>query len=58
VRDLTTIQSADRPGVPLAGGGRHPAPSYYANYILFDSPAPLDAPTGPPQVFMRYLGAR
>ena len=29
--------------------------SFYANYIVFDSPAPLGS-NGPRQVFMRYLG--
>ena len=43
--------------MPLRGGGENPSMSYYANYMLFDSPAPLDAPTGTHQVFMRRLGA-
>jgi hypothetical protein len=56
VRDLTTVQSVKDKGVPLRGGGRHPAMSYYANYFVFDSPAPLNARKGPAQVWMRYLG--
>jgi hypothetical protein len=30
--------------------------SFYANYIVFDSPAPLGGQDGPHQIFMRYLG--
>jgi hypothetical protein len=56
VRDLTTVQSVKDKGVPLRGGGRHPAMSYYANYFVFDSPAPLNARKGAAQVWMRYLG--
>ena len=72
VRDLTLVQSVVEKAVPLPGGGQNPSMSYYANYVLFDSPAPLEAGTGggrrggPPapleadtrvrQVFMRYLG--
>lgn len=56
VRNLTTVQSVKNKGVPLRGGGSHPAMSYYANYYVFDSPAPLNARTGTHQVFMRYLG--
>jgi hypothetical protein len=53
VRDITLVQSVEEKAVPLPGGGRNPAMSYYANYVLFDSPAPLGSPD---QVFMRYLG--
>jgi hypothetical protein len=31
--------------------------SFYANYVLFDSPAPLGSRRGRSQVFMRWLGA-
>lgn len=56
VRDLTLVQSVARKAVPLWGGGRHPSMSFYANYILFDSPAPLGSRYGDEQVWMRYLG--
>lgn len=56
VRDLTLVQSVEETGDPLPGGGANPSMSFYANYMLFDSPAPLGAADGPPQVFMRYLG--
>src|SRR3954454_4783036 len=56
VRDLTLVQSVFEKAVPLAGGGYNPSMSFYANYILFDSPAPLGSASGPHQVFMRYLG--
>ena len=57
VRDLTLVQSVFEKAVPLAGGGNNPSMSFYANYILFDSPAPLGSLAGPHQVYMRYLGA-
>ncbi len=57
VRKLTLVESVGaRKGYPLPGGGKHPAMSYYANYILFDSPAPLGRANGERQVYMRYLG--
>jgi Tol biopolymer transport system component len=56
VRKLTLVQSVKEKGYPLRGGGRRPSMSYYANYIVFDSPAPLDRSNGARQVFMRYLG--
>jgi hypothetical protein len=56
VRKLTLVQSVFEKAVPLAGGGFNPSMSFYANYILFDSPAPLGSASGPHQVFMRYLG--
>jgi hypothetical protein len=56
VRDLTLVQSVEEKAVPLFGGGRHPSMSFYANYFLFDSPAPLGSRFGTPQVWMRYLG--
>jgi hypothetical protein len=55
VRDITLVQSVFEKAVPLEGGGRHPSMSFYANYVLFDSPAPLDG-FGADQVWMRYLG--
>jgi hypothetical protein len=30
--------------------------SFYANYIVFDSPAPMDIKDAAHQVYMRYLG--
>jgi hypothetical protein len=56
VRDLTIAQSVKRKGVLLPGGGQNPSISYYANYILFDSPAPLGSPAGAHQIYLRYLG--
>jgi hypothetical protein len=55
-RDLTTVQSTATSGTPLAGGGANPSMSYYANYVVFDSPAPLDAKSGDHQIFLRYVG--
>jgi hypothetical protein len=58
VRDLTLVQSVETKAQPLPLGGRRPSMSFYANYIVFDSPAPLSTtdPAAQPQVFMRYLG--
>jgi hypothetical protein len=52
VRRLTLVQSVRRKGVPLAAGGRNPAMSFYANYILFESAGRR----GQPRIYMRYLG--
>jgi hypothetical protein len=57
VREITLVQSVEERGVPLAGGGENPSTSFYANYMVFDSPAPLDAADGPHQIYMRWLGA-
>ena len=57
VREITLVQSVQNRGEPLRGGGENPSTSYYANYMVFDSPAPLDAPDGTHQVWMRWLGA-
>ena len=56
VRDLTLVQSVERKAEPVPGGGRHPSMSFYANYIVFDSPGPLGARNSPHQIYMRYLG--
>jgi hypothetical protein len=56
VRDITLVQSVFEKAVPLPGGGYNPSMAFYANYILFDSPAPMGSPTGDHQIFMRYLG--
>jgi hypothetical protein len=57
VRKITLVQSVKQKAVPLPAGGTNPAQSYYYNYIVFDSDAPLGAVDGVRQVFMRYLGA-
>jgi hypothetical protein len=57
VRDLTLVQSVEEKAVPLEGGGFNPSMSFYANYIVFDSPAPLGSNRGEHQVWMRYLGS-
>jgi hypothetical protein len=56
VRKMTQVRSVDNDGDPLPGGGRHPAVSFYANYIFFSSPAPLGKRDRPDQIFLRYLG--
>ncbi len=56
VRKITLVQSVVQKAVPMPGGGQNPSMSFYANYILFDSPAPSDDASAPHQVFMRYLG--
>jgi hypothetical protein len=56
VRDMTLAQSVQQKGVPVPGGGQNPSMSFYANYIVFDSPAPLGSSGGGRQVYMRYLG--
>jgi TolB protein len=56
VRDITLVQSVFEKAVPLAGGGYNPSMAFYANYILFDSPAPMGSVNGAHQVYMRYLG--
>jgi hypothetical protein len=56
VRNITLVQSVERKAEPLPGGGANPSMSFYANYIAFDSPAPLGASSGEHQIYMRYLG--
>jgi hypothetical protein len=56
VRKITLVQSVEQKAVPLPGGGQNPSMSFYANYLVFDSPAPLGDPQGPHQIYMRYLG--
>ena len=55
-RKITLVQSVKEKAVPLNGGGRNPSMNFYANYVVFDSPAPMNAAEGPHQIFMRYLG--
>jgi hypothetical protein len=67
VRDITLVQSVEEKAVPLAGGGKNPSTSWYANYVFFDTP--IGGAAGSPlgirgvpgggqvrQIFMRYLG--
>jgi hypothetical protein len=58
-RKITLLESVDPTRHTLRGGGANPSVSYYANYFLFDSPAPLGTLSlnGDRQVFMRYLGS-
>jgi hypothetical protein len=56
VRDITLVQSVEEKAEPLDGGGQNPSMSFYANYIVFDSPAPLNDDRGAHQIYMRYLG--
>ena len=55
-RDITLLESVEEKGQALPGGGTNPSMSFYANYIVWDSPAPLGS-AGPRQVYLRYLGA-
>jgi hypothetical protein len=32
--------------------------SFYANYIVFDTPRTLSSGTGPREIFMRYVGGK
>jgi hypothetical protein len=41
VRRITLVQSVRHKAIPLRAGGRNPSMSWYANYIVFDSNAPL-----------------
>jgi hypothetical protein len=56
VRAITLVQSVQRKAEPVPGGGRNPSMSFYANYVVFDSPAPLSTRNGGHQIYMRYLG--
>jgi hypothetical protein len=40
-RNITLVQSVQVKAVPV--GGQNPSMSFYANYIVFDSPAPLES---------------
>src|SRR3712207_6518925 len=54
VRNMTIAQSVFEKGVTLPGGGFNPSMSFYANYIVFDSPG--GSTTRDHQVYLRYLG--
>lgn len=41
VRRITLVQSVANKAIPLQAGGFNPSMSWYANYVVFDSPAPL-----------------
>ena len=41
VRRITLVQSVANKAIPLQAGGLNPSMSWYANYVVFDSPAPL-----------------
>jgi hypothetical protein len=56
VRKITLVQSVEQKAVPLPGGGENPSMSFYANYVVFDSPTPLGGSEGAHQIYMRYLG--
>ena len=55
-RDITLVQSVREVGRPLPGGGQNPSMSYYSNYVVFDSSAPLGTTNRGHQIYMRYLG--
>jgi len=55
-RKITLVESVNTPGDLLPAGGNNPGMSFYANYIVFDTPAQLSSGDGARQVFMRYLG--
>ena len=54
-RKITLLQSQSNSDEALPVGAQHPAMSFYANYILFDSPAQTRA--GTRQIFLRWLGS-
>jgi hypothetical protein len=58
VRDVNLLQSVAEKAEAMPRGGANPSLAFYANYILFQSAAPLATadPSAQPQVFMRYLG--
>jgi hypothetical protein len=57
-RKITLAESLTNGNRLLPAGGENPSMSFYANYIVFDSPRGLDSGTGERQVFMRYLGGK
>jgi hypothetical protein len=55
-RHLSLLQSADKRGHGVRGGGANPSMSYLANYITFDAPINLRSGSGRRQIFMHYRG--
>lgn len=55
-RKITLLQSRSNSDEALPGGAKNPAMSFYANYILFDSPAGTSTGNGARQIFLRWLG--
>jgi hypothetical protein len=55
-RRLSLLQSADKRGHGVRGGGANPSMSYLANYITFDAPIDIRSGHGRRQVFMHYRG--
>jgi hypothetical protein len=55
-RRLALLQSADKRGRGLRGGGANPSMSYLANYIVFDAPINVRSGRGRRQIFMHYRG--
>jgi hypothetical protein len=56
-RKITLLQSQSNSDEALPAGAKDPAMSFYANYILFDSPANTRSGAGNRQIFMRWLGS-
>jgi hypothetical protein len=56
VREITLLEGVKDKGKALSGGSTNGWPSFYANYILFDTPGPIGSSDGDRQVYMRYLG--
>jgi hypothetical protein len=55
VREITLLEGVQDKGKALPGGSMNGSPSFYANYIVFDTPGPIGE-DGARQVYMRYLG--
>jgi hypothetical protein len=55
-RRLSLLQSANKRGRILRGGGANPSMSYLANYITFDAPINIRSGHGRRQIFMHYRG--
>jgi hypothetical protein len=55
-RKITLLESVNTPGDQLPAGGKNPGMSFYANYIVFDTPGQINSGQGSRQIFMRYLG--
>jgi hypothetical protein len=57
-RKITLVESVSDQGQELPAGGENPSMSFYANYIVFDTPRTLSSGTGPREIFMRYVGGK